>query len=86
MKIKITVLTARNKSTNELIYAEGISSVMNTTDIFLNAKWFTQEDLDERSEGWEECEGEYSFSEAVRHLFNYEYDLVSFAVEQVEMV
>jgi hypothetical protein len=84
--MKIKAITARSKATKELIYAEGISSELNGTDLFLDAKWFTKEDLEEQGQAWDEYKGEYIFNDQVRHLFYYEYDLVTFAIEEVEIV
>lgn len=84
--MKIKALTVRDKATNELIYAEGMTSELNGTDLFLDAKWFTEEDLEGQGQAWDEYKGEYAFNEQVRHLFYYEYDLVKFAIEEVDIV
>lgn len=83
--MKIKALTVRDKVTNELIYAEGMTSELNGTDLFLDAKWLTNGDLEEQGQAWDEYKGEYVFNEQVRHLFYYEYDLIKFAIEEVEI-
>lgn len=84
--MKIKALTVRDKITNELIYAEGMRSEMDRTDIFLDAKWLTEEDLEDHGESWHKFKEQYIFDESTRHLFIYEYDLIKFSIEEVEIV
>lgn len=85
MKFKIKALTVRNKATNELIFAEGIRSEMDRSDVILDEKWFTEEDLAECCDGWSKIKNDYVFDDSARYLFIYEYDLITFAIEELEI-
>lgn len=86
--MKINVFTIRNKTTKELIYAEGTSQDDEYVSFFrLEEKWFTDNDkatMDDLG-AWYKYPDGYGFDEEVRHLENYEYDLITFALEEMEI-
>lgn len=84
--MKIYMFTIRSKADNSLIFAEGAQHDEYYSNFKLDSKWLTQEDLTERNASWIYSGGlYYGFDEEVRHLFNYEYDLVKFALEEIEV-
>lgn len=80
----IYVFTIRSKADNSLIYAEGVPHDEGYPGFDLDQKWLTQDDLTKRNAAWRERRGTYSFDEELRHLFNYEYDLIKFKLEELD--
>lgn len=83
--MKINVFTIRDKQTNELIYAEGVSHTEFCSDFLLALKWLTDNDLKNKNGSWYKSINKYGFKTEIRHLFNYEYDLIKFGLEEVEV-
>lgn len=83
--MKIYMFTIRSKADNSLIFAEGTQHDEYYSNFKLDRKWLTQDDLTNKNGAWYEKGDSYSFDEEVRHLFQYEYDLVKFALEEIEV-
>ena len=83
--MKVYVFTIRSKADNSLIYAEGAQHDEYYSGFMLDAKWMTQDDLTKRNGAWYGGGDGYKFDEEVRHLFNYEYDLVKFSLEEINI-
>ena len=81
--MKILAFTIRNISTGELIFAEGVPHDECCLNFDLDSTWLTQNDLTTKNKSWQNYRGQYGFNEEIRHLFNYEYDLVTFGLEEV---
>jgi hypothetical protein len=82
--MKINVFTIRSKADNSLIHAEGVPHNECYPHFDLDKKWLTQDDLTKRNRAWRKWNNTYSFDEELRHLFNYEYDLVKFSLEEID--
>lgn len=82
--MEIYVFTVRNLETNELIYAEGTESGSEYCSSFaIDGKWLTDEE--KARNGWyRNYKGLYGYDEEVRHLNNYSYQFIRFAVEKLE--
>lgn len=81
----IEVFTIRNKATNELIYAEGTSSYDEYYSHFkLDGKWLKENEIG--GAWYSDYENKYGFDEEVRHLINSDYELVLFALEEIEFI
>lgn len=83
--MKVYVFTIRSKADNSLIHAGGVANDECYPNFNLDGKWLTQDDLTKRNECWRERDGDYRFNEELRHLFNYKYDLIKFALEEIEV-
>lgn len=83
--MKITVFTIRNKATKEIIYAEGTPHDERYPEFKLDKKYFTEDewkDLEDRG-AWR-CYTDYAqFDEEMRHLMNYEFELIEFNTDEV---
>lgn len=81
--MKIDVFTIRNKATNELIYAEGTSADNEYISHFsLDSKWLKEHEVG--GAWYKNYANQYGFDEEVRHLMHGDYELVVFALEEVE--
>lgn len=81
--MKIDVFTVRNKSTNELIYAEGTSCYNEyCSDFTIDGKWLTEA---EKSGWYKSYQGLYGFDREIRFLLDYEYEFIVFSMEEVEV-
>lgn len=80
----IHIFTIRNKATNELLYAEGTSEWSEYHSFFkLANSWLTDEE--KQRAGWrQDYNKEWSYREEVRHLMNYEYEFIKFAMEVID--
>lgn len=83
--MEVYVFTIRSKADNSLIYAEGSQHDEYHSHFSLAKKWLTEADLTQRNKAWQKTGDGYRFNEEIRHLFDYEYDLVSFALEDIEV-
>lgn len=83
--MKVYIFTIRAKFDNNLIYAEGTQHSEYFSSFKINKKWLTNDDLSKRNASWYLRGEHYSFDEEIRHLFNYEYDLVKFELEEIEV-
>ncbi len=83
--MKISIFTIRSKADNSLIFAEGAQHEEYYSSFELDKKWFTQDDLTNKNQSWYIRGDNYGFDEEIRHLFNYEYDLVKFSIEEIEV-
>jgi hypothetical protein len=83
--MKIYMFTIRSKDDNSLIYAEGAQHDEYYSNFKLDRKWLTQDDLTKRNAAWYKRGDFHSFDEEVRHLSNYDYDLVKFTLEEIEV-
>ena len=79
------MFTIRSKADNSLIFAEGAQHDEYYSNFKLDSKWLTQDDLTTKNAAWYERGHGYGFDEEVRHLSNYDYDLVKFALEETEV-
>jgi hypothetical protein len=68
-----------------LIHAEGTPDDEHYPNFNLEDKWLTEDDLTKRNGAWNKSGGTYYFNEEMRHLFHYEYDLIKFALEEIEV-
>lgn len=83
--MKIDVFTIRDKSNNELIYAEGTSAYSEYCSFFeLDGRWLTNQE--KVSAGLQRNhKGFYRFSEEVRFLVDCDFEKITFNLEVIEV-
>lgn len=81
--MKVEIFTIRNKATHELIYAEGTSAYNEYYSTFtLDSKWLKEHEVG--GAWYKNYENKYGFDEEVRHLMYGDYELVVFALEEID--
>lgn len=83
--MKIDVFTIRDKSNNELIYAEGTHADGEYSSFFkLDGKWLSEEE--KQKAGFDEMyDKTYRYSEEVRFLIGCDFEKITFNLEQIEI-
>lgn len=83
--MKIDVFTIRDKSNNELIYAEGTNAYGEYCSFFeIDGKWLS--DDEKETAGFDKMyDGTYTYSEEVRFLIGCDFEKITFNLEEVEI-